>query len=73
MSAATAPVRRLLSDLQAAEYLNISRGLLRRYIVQGIVKRVELPSADGRHRARLLRIDRADLDLLIVDLKRGTP
>ncbi|MCC7241200.1 MAG: helix-turn-helix domain-containing protein [Acidobacteria bacterium] len=63
---APAPPGRLLSDEQAAAYLGCSRSLVRAYVARGVLKPVSLPPAvAGNAKARLLRIDRADLDRLI--------
>jgi excisionase family DNA binding protein len=60
------PQGRLLDDVQAAQYLGCSRSLVRAYVARGVLKRVALPAAaDGKRGARLLRIDRADLDKFI--------
>jgi helix-turn-helix protein len=71
MKAATVPPARLLSDIEVATYLGASKSYVRLLIDRGVLKRVELPTADGSPgRARLLRIDVRDLDLWIDSLAR---
>ena len=63
--------RRLLTDEQAADYIGTSKSYVRAQVAAGHIPRVELPSVDGERRARLLRIDRADLDAFVERMKTG--
>lgn len=57
---------RLLSDIQAASYLGVSRSAVRALVANGDLRRIVLPSTNGRGQAaRLLRIDLKDLDRFI--------
>lgn len=67
-----APASRLLSDEQAAGYLGVSRSHIRALVARGALRRVDLPAAgDSARRARVLRLDRHDLDRLIETNKEG--
>lgn len=69
-AAATAPPGRLMSVEQAATYLGISTALVRKWIANRDLKRVELPAASGNgERARVVRVDARDLDSWIESLK----
>lgn len=69
-----APAPRLVTDREAAEYLGVSRSIVRAWIQGGRIPRVELPSAAGDVPGRMLRIDRADLDALVTRSKNvGAP
>jgi hypothetical protein len=58
--------KRLFTDVEAAAYLTMSRSAVRALVANGDIKRVQLPSTDGQGRAaRVLRIDRKDLDAFI--------
>ena len=58
--------KRLLTDVEAALYLGISRSTVRALIANGYLPRVQPPATDGRGGpARVLRIDRKDLDAFI--------
>ena len=58
--------QRLLTDAEAATYINASRSYLRALVANGVIKRVGLPPTDGgRGRARMFRIDVRDLDALV--------
>jgi hypothetical protein len=55
---------RLLGLAQAAAYLSLSVWTIREYLAEGILRRVELPSATCGTTRRVL-LDRADLDRLV--------
>lgn len=65
MPATVGNEKRLLTDIEAAEVLGVSRTFVRRLIANGELKRVRLPSRVDGEDARLLRIDRADIEALI--------
>lgn len=65
MSAIVGNEKRLLTDIEAAEVLGVSRTFVRRLVANGELKRVRLPSRIDGEDARLLRIDRADIEALI--------
>lgn len=68
---APAPPGRLLTDIEAAHYLGLSRSAVRALVSRGELPRVSLPACDGTgRRARVLRIDRNDLDKFI-DANKG--
>jgi excisionase family DNA binding protein len=61
---------RLLSDEQAAEYVDASASYVRALVANGIIRRVELPATNRIGvRARLWRIDVRDLDAWLEGLK----
>ena len=63
---APAPLGRLLTDIEAGHYLSLSRSAVRQLVARGALRRVALPACDGTgRRARVLRLDRADLDKFI--------
>jgi hypothetical protein len=55
---------RLLGLAQAAAYLSLSVWTIREYLAEGILRRVDLPSATHGTTRRVL-LDRADLDRLV--------
>jgi hypothetical protein len=61
-TARTGTPRRLLTDIEAAEYCGVSRSYLRAQVAARRIPRVELPSVDGAQRARVWRVDVRDLD-----------
>lgn len=64
--------RRLLTDREAADYIGVSRSFVRALVANGVLPRVDLPTASGDGRAaRLLRIDVADLDALVTRSTSG--
>lgn len=70
MKPATAPPPRLLTDIEAAAYISVSRSYMRALVANGVLRRVELPATDGTAaRARMLRLDIKDLDLFVERLK----
>lgn len=71
MRSASVPPARLLSDEQAGGYTGTSKSYIRALIANGVLKPVELPSTDGSNaRARLLRLDRLDIDRWLDSLPR---
>ena len=72
MKPAPVPPARLLTDEEAAEYTSTSKSYIRALASSGVLKRVELPTANGSPgKARLLRFDVRDLDVWIDRLPRS--
>ena len=64
--------RRLVDDDEGAAYIGVSKTHFRNLVGSGVIKRVQVPSADGDGRAiRRLLVDRNDLDELIERWKTG--
>jgi hypothetical protein len=58
--------RRLLSDIEAGDYIGASRSYVRALVANGVLRRIELPATNGTSgRARMLRLDVRDLDAWI--------
>lgn len=67
-----AVVPRLLDVDGAARYASLSSWTIREMVSSGKLPRVVVPTVHGRD-LRVIRIDRQDLDMLIVRWKDGTP
>jgi excisionase family DNA binding protein len=70
MKPATVPPR-LMTDAEAAYYIGASKSYVRALIERGVLRPVELPTTDGKAgRARLLRLDKNDIDKWLDSLPR---
>ena len=61
----------LLSDREAADYLGVSRSLVREWLAEGRISRVLLPHPSGYGYVKRTLISREDLDSFIVSAKTG--
>jgi excisionase family DNA binding protein len=66
---AAAARRKLLDRADAAEYLGVSRRYIDALIASGELPAFGLPSTRTRGNTRMVRVDQADLDELLVPVR----